>query len=483
MDRNKRPARLLGLVCLLPLAVTGCRTIVPTKPAASPSAPPTLEDAARPSQPNEHTASIVKTDFHRKTTTDQQFNVHLELGKQQMRDGQFEMALSEFKKALDACSHASGLRTGSHRIEQQATAHRKIGAALAGLDKFPEAEEHLKQAAKLAPNDPRVWNDLGYTYSTVGRWADAERALRRAAKLDPESPLVKTNLGFAVASDGRAAEALEHLSASSGKAVGHANLGFALARQNRLVEARDEYRKALELQPQLTKAHDALARLDNPKTNAPLGQAPAAGAPRVGSAVPDVKAVAVATPGPNTLPQPNAVYQASATPPLAPLPTSTEQPRDTGVSEVQLVPQPTARTTEASPAPANVDSALHPTSYTEVAAVPAVSATPIPPPIPPPVPPPVPAAARTVQSKPVPALAAARSVPSSSRASRSTSIPMPVPAPAKPASTPTTRTGASIPMPVPFAQHLAAPVVERDRNPTSAPATDARLRSLPPSND
>ncbi|MDR3636385.1 MAG: tetratricopeptide repeat protein, partial [Isosphaeraceae bacterium] len=369
MDRKKRPARLLGLVCILPLAVTGCRTIVPTKPAAAPNAPPSQENAARPSGANDNMGSIVKTDFHRKATPDQQFNVHLELGKQQMREGQFESALGEFRKALDATTHASGLRTGSHRTEQQALAHRKIGSALGMMGKFTEAEEQLKLAAKLTPNDPRVWNDLGYTYYSQSRWADAERCLRRASKLDPDSPLVQTNLGLAVADDGRTADALDLLSHSSGKAVGHANLGFALASQGRLVEARDEYRKALELQSQLAIAQQALAKLDNPKGSEPLVNAPPV-QPRLAPGVPNAGATVLAMPATAPLPQPSAVYNASMTPTQPPM--AAERPSDPAVSEVRLVSPAVpgaAQTTPAGAAPANQNAPAAPSSSTRTTSV------------------------------------------------------------------------------------------------------------------
>jgi Flp pilus assembly protein TadD len=496
MERMKRPARLLGLACLIPLAVTGCRTIVPTKPAASPNAPPTPPNAARPSAAQDGAGSIVKTEFHRKPTTDQQFNVHLELGKQQMRDSQFESALAEFKKALKACEHPTGLRTGAHRTEQQALAHRKIGSALGSLGKFPEAEEHMKQAAKLTPNDPRVWNDMGYTYYMQSRWADAERCLQRAAKLDPDSPLVKTNLGLAVANDGRMNEARELLSGSAGKAVGHANLGFALAAQGRLVEARDEYHKALELQPQLPVAQQALARLDNPKASEPLVNAPPHN-PRLAPGVPAPAATTVAMPSSVPVPQPIAVYRPGATPapaaaPASPsAPVASERPSDPAVSEVKLTPPGAGNTSQNAPAAPPADIELRPTSYNSVksfspaATTPAAASPPFLAPVPTPAAAPAaprspakPANATPAPAPAVPVSARAggaipppRPVAAAPKTAQNNSIPMPVPAPSKR----TTAKPVSIPMPVPVARHLATPALERDANATSAPAPDLRV--------
>lgn len=445
MDRIKRPARLLGLVCLLPLAVTGCRTMVPTKPAAAPGAAPTQDNAARPPAPKENPGSIVKTDFHRKVTADQTFNVHIELGKQLMQDQQFESALAEFKKALEACTpHASGMRTGAHRTEQQALAQRKIGGALLRLGKFGEAEERFKLAAKLTPNDPRIWNDMGYSYYLESRWADAERCLRRAAKLDPDSPLVNTNLGLAVAADGRAADALALLSHSSGKAVGHANLAYSLAAQKRDVEARDEYRKALALQPQLTRAQQALARLANPSTSEPLTKAPSIEATRApGFAPAPLNAVAM----PAAPAQAAPIYQASET--RAPASSASVAPVSSAANATPAVPGTPQRTTDTSP----TDRALRPASHGSLS----VPVTPVAPAVTKSVSIPLPTRAPARRSPPV-QMSAPVAVPPAA----SNSAPVTVPSARMPAVAPSVSNGTRAPLGTTSVTQYTAASMETD---------------------
>lgn len=478
MDRMMRPARLLGLVCLLPLAVTGCRTIVPTKPAANPNAPQTLGATGAPPVPKLDAGSIVKTEFRAKVTPDQEFNVHLELGKQQIRDRQFDSALAEFKKAFEASKQKSGLRNNSHRIEQQALAHRKIASALDWLGRFKESEEHYKQATKLTPNDPRVWNDFGYSYYMQSRLGDAERCLRKAEKLDPDSPLVKVNIGLTLAADGRTADALEVLSRSSGKAVGHANLGYALASQGREVEARDEYRKALELQPQLAIARQALARLDDPRARVPegnntqIGMAPSSRA----SSVPPT---AIAMPTPVSTPQPSAVSDASALPPA---PVNLEGPALPAATAAEIAPLPApgtatsavVRETDGNVRPTSVDRPLV-DSPAQTKADPGLASIPIPPPIPAPIRLVPPRAEITPQPN------TTTSATPRPGAFPSSAIPMPVPAPQK-AKTAAGGTKATlIPMPVPIERQLAPPVSQRSLNATSVPAIDPKIRPVPSS--
>ena len=276
MDRKSRPARVLSLICLIPFAATGCRTMTSLQQSAANATLPSAQQQtpqqqqqqqqnARLQAPPAITGSNGTTDFHRKASPDQQFNVHLDFGKQQMKEGQFEAALSEFQKALDSCSgRRPGILSGGEHAERQALAMRKLAGAYDQLGKFVQAEENYRKATKLAPNDPRIWNDTGYHYYMQGRLADAERCQKHAVKLEPNNPMYQTNLGLTLAMMDRKEEALEALSHAGGLAAAHSNLGYALAARGRKDEAREEFRKAVELQPQLPVPNQALSQLDVP---------------------------------------------------------------------------------------------------------------------------------------------------------------------------------------------------------------------------
>jgi len=252
-------APLLALACCVVAGAAGCQTFTPRKTPAAAQGQKTAEaKTTGVSGP-----APQKTDFRREVTPLQQFNVHLELGRVHETQGNFEAAVAEYQKAVEAAERRGGGRGGQKvGAEQQALAQRRMAGAFDRMGRFTQADVHYQQALKLAPRDPKVWNDIGYSYYLQNRWSDAERALKTAETMEPNNPRVLTNLGLALAAQGKDDEALTALSRANGPAAGHANLGFILAAQGKSEQARRHYEHALALQPQLTAARDAIARID-----------------------------------------------------------------------------------------------------------------------------------------------------------------------------------------------------------------------------
>jgi hypothetical protein len=119
-----------------------------------------------------------------------------------------------------------------------------------------------EKALKSKPQDARIWNDAGYSASQQGHWQEAERKLRQALKLQPNDPRVTNNLGIALAAQGKSDEAITLMSRVGGPAAAHANVGYVLASLGKTTEAKDHYRRSLRMQPGLTQAEEALARLE-----------------------------------------------------------------------------------------------------------------------------------------------------------------------------------------------------------------------------
>jgi tetratricopeptide (TPR) repeat protein len=261
-DRRRRslpPPAWFAVVALLalPQRVTadppGQKAQPPTAPVAVPE---TLEpgtvavDLTRAHDPDA---------FRPNVTRGQRIHVHLDLGRVFESRGNHEAALLEYQQALAACERWGIDRTSSTDI---ALVHRRIGGSLDRLGRFALAEVHYKQALRLCPRDPKIWNDAGYSYYLQGRWADAERTLKTGARLAPDDARISTNLGLTLAAAGRTREALTLLSRYSGDAIGHANLGYLLAATGQVELARQQYLQALALRPNLALAHRALAQLD-----------------------------------------------------------------------------------------------------------------------------------------------------------------------------------------------------------------------------
>jgi Flp pilus assembly protein TadD len=244
----------LGRVILCVLTLAGCRSAT-TRDAAP--EPPHRLDAVEGLRGD---TGVVRTDFRSELEPSEQIDAHLDLARAHEVQGQFEAAVVEYQKALDT---VAGRRFRARPpAAKRALAHRRMAAALDRLGRFAQAATHYREALRLRPDDPKVWNDHGYSQYLQGRWEEAERSLRTAATLAPDDPKIQTNLGLALAASGKTDAALESLSRAGGPAIGHANLAFILAASGKAEDARRHYEDALRLQPNLEPARAALAQLD-----------------------------------------------------------------------------------------------------------------------------------------------------------------------------------------------------------------------------
>lgn len=266
--RRRRAAILLGIGLACAAVDGGCAhaprqaTNSVLSPQAAPtSAPPTASRDPVPTVSVDLNRTVGEnTTFHRTATDRQRFQVHIDFGKVFESQGNLDRALQEYQDALkvaEARGHGDGLKAAD-----EALAHRRIATTLDRLGQFRQSEPHYRRAVKLASKDPRAWNDAGYSYYLQGRWAEAERSLRTAMKLVPGDARVRTNLGMVLGAAGKTDEALKLLSANQGDAIGHANLGYLLASTGQYRRARQEYRAALSMRPDLPVAQRALVQLD-----------------------------------------------------------------------------------------------------------------------------------------------------------------------------------------------------------------------------
>lgn len=252
-SRNPRRGQAAIAASLLVMAV-GCRSTSEVKTTEAPK----VLDAASGVQGD---SGVVKTDFRSEVDVKDQVGVHLDLARTHEARGDFQAAVYEYARAVEA-AEKPGARGKGLSDELKGLAHRRMAAALDRVGQFAQAEVHYKSALKLQPGDPKVWNDAGYSAYLQGNLAEAERRLKSAEKLSPRDPRIQTNLGLCLAATGRTDEALAALSKPGGPAIGHANLAYILAAMGKTDEARRHYEIALKFQPELQAARLALAQLD-----------------------------------------------------------------------------------------------------------------------------------------------------------------------------------------------------------------------------
>ena len=167
--------------------------------------------------------------------------------------------LGRYDEAEDA------LRTATKLDPDNAAAHGNLGYTLTELGRYDEAVEAHRTAIKLDPDYAAAHGDLGYALIKLERYDEAEDALRTATKLDPDCATAHGDLGYALIKLERYDEAEEALRTAieldPDYAAAHGNLGYALDQLGRHDEAVDALEKAIELDPTLPYPHRILAEI------------------------------------------------------------------------------------------------------------------------------------------------------------------------------------------------------------------------------
>ena len=177
--------------------------------------------------------------------------------------------------------------------------HFRRAAELVAAERYPEALEEYRKAARDAPADPRPPHRIGEVYRNLVLDERAEQSFRKAVRLDAEFRPARVSLAVVLHELGKNREAIELLeklreetaddpllwaelainwmrlgeperaigllerynAAEGRQAWGHAHLGRAQADAGNDAEAEKAYRRALEIDPRLAKCRLWLGQL------------------------------------------------------------------------------------------------------------------------------------------------------------------------------------------------------------------------------
>jgi|GEM_PF-4540381 len=145
-------------------------------------------------------------------------------------------------------------------------------------DQAAQALPALKRAAKLAPNNPKVWSHLGIAYDARGSRDKAAKAFEHALRLEPSNSATAYNAARNAIARKRFRQAEDMARQALVHAPRHAELHLILARalrpQIRHQEARQHADRALALKPDSPPALSTLARINEETLRIPeaLGQ-------------------------------------------------------------------------------------------------------------------------------------------------------------------------------------------------------------------
>jgi Flp pilus assembly protein TadD len=166
------------------------------------------------------------------------------------RLGDLYSELGRLEEAANAYSEAIARSKNGSAAGAEWTLWLLRGSALERAGKWPEARAALREAHKLAPEQPLVLNYLGYAQLERGENAEeAMRLIAEASKLQPDSAEITDSLGWAHYLRGNLREAIPLLErAAAGQPADaeiNEHLGDAYYSAGRHFEARYAWQAAL----------------------------------------------------------------------------------------------------------------------------------------------------------------------------------------------------------------------------------------------
>jgi len=167
-----------------------------------------------------------------------------------VRLGEVHAAMDRQAEAAAAFGRAIEVRREGDEAQAEWALWLMRGGALDQAGNWPEARQALRQAYRLAPEQPFVLNYLGYAQLVRREQpAEAERLIREAHRRAPDNNAIIDSLGWALYMRGQLAEAITLLEqAAEGEPADveiNEHLGDAYFAAGRRIEARFAWKAAL----------------------------------------------------------------------------------------------------------------------------------------------------------------------------------------------------------------------------------------------
>ena len=200
------------------------------------------------------TVGVTKIDDARTTSTRKDVGSgsakeHLAAGREYLVEGRYNEAITELTIAVS--------------LDAKLTeAHNLLGVAYDKKGFGDRAKESFERAVKLE-EDADTLNNLGFSLYQRGNYRAAVDRLKRAAKLAPHDERILNNLGLAYCRLGKIDEAHKAFTRATGPLTGNLNMAKMLERFAREDDAIRYYEAARQLDPSNTIALRRLADLYN----------------------------------------------------------------------------------------------------------------------------------------------------------------------------------------------------------------------------
>ena len=188
--------------------------------------------------------------MHTKLNVSDQNNVirQLSLARLHERQGDTESARKIYETVLK--SHSD-----------QPIAHHRLGVLAAKAGKVENALTHLNAARESGDATAELLNDIGYAMYLQGDAAGAEKLLRESLTADSTYKPALNNLGIVLGSQGKDQQSLAVFQEAGSSAQALNNLAFVQSQRGDVDLARQNYLKALDFDPKLKPAAQALVEM------------------------------------------------------------------------------------------------------------------------------------------------------------------------------------------------------------------------------
>ena len=183
----------------------------------------------------------------KKDTSSASAREHLDAGREYLVEGRYNEAISELSLAVSLDSKLT-------------EAHNLLGVAFDKKGFGDRAKDSFERAVKLE-EDADTLNNLGFSLYQSGNYRAAIDRLKRAAKLAPTDERILNNLGLAYCRLGKIDEAYKAFARATGPLTGNINTAKMLERFGRENDAIRYYEAAREIDPINTIALRRLADL------------------------------------------------------------------------------------------------------------------------------------------------------------------------------------------------------------------------------
>lgn len=137
----------------------------------------------------------------------------------------------------------------------------RMGVVLTKLKRFDAAVAMWNRYIEATGGIASGYSNLGFCYEMAGNVDAAEEAYKKGLAIDPKSGPCRTNYGLMLARQNRKTEAEVQLSAVLPQAEVNYNLAAVYEQQGAVGQAREELKKALQVNPNMTEAQMKLATL------------------------------------------------------------------------------------------------------------------------------------------------------------------------------------------------------------------------------